>query len=356
MKKIISILLLLLMPITTAFSADSATILLDGGKLDFPVEPFITEGTTFVPMRAIFEALGAEIEWNDETRTVTSIKDGTEINITIGSTLAYKNGEEQILPAPPVIVDDFTMVPLRFVSESFGCSVDWDGDTRTVTIISEPLAGSSAGFIGDSICYGTNYYGGYAQIISEYNNMTAYNEGIGGASVARNVKWSEDSDGFRPCITDQLDALPDDLDYVIMQGGINDFWNHSPLGALSDSNEFDDTTFAGALETLFSKAKNDYPESKLGFVINHDAFTYNAEDGYEPYYEIIKAACEKWDIPYLDLYAENNTETGVNVKDAEQCKLYFESDERPGGDGVHPNRLGYELIYAQPITEWMKGL
>lgn len=355
MKKFIFAFLASIM-ITTAVSADSAVILLDGERLDFPVAPFITEGTTFVPMRAIFEAFGASVEWNDETRTVTSAKDGTEINITIGSTTVYKNGEAQTLLAPPVIVDDFTMVPLRFVSESFGCSVEWNGITQTVTINTNPLENAKVGVIGDSICFGTNYSGGYALLLSEYNNLTAVNEGLGGATIARNVKWSEDADGYRPCIIDMLDALPDDLDYVIMQGGINDFWNHAPLGALSDSNEFDDTTFAGALETLFSKAKNDYPSAKLGFIINHDAFTYNAEEGYAPYYEMIKSACEKWDIPYLDLYAQNNPETGINVKDAEQCRLYFESNDRPGGDGVHPNKLGYEVIYVQPMTEWMKTL
>jgi lysophospholipase L1-like esterase len=356
MKKIVLALLTSTI-ITVAASAEAATIILDGENLDFPIEPFITEGTTFVPMRSIFEALGASVEWNGDTSTVTSRKNDTEVNITIGSTSVYKNGEEEILKAAPMIIEDHTMVPLRFISESFGCTVDWDGDTQTITIVSEnPLINSTVGFIGDSICYGTNYSGGYAQLMSEYNDLTAYNEGLGGATIARNVKWSTDSDGNRPCIIDMLDALPDDLDYVIIEGGVNDFWAGVPIGELSDSGKYDDLTFAGSLETLFSKAKNDYPSSKLGFVINHDAFTYNAEDNYAPYYEMIKAACDKWGIPYLDLYAQNNTETGVNVKDSEQCKLYFESNDRPNGDGCHPNRLGYEVIYVQPMTEWMKSI
>lgn len=355
MKKFISALIISML-ITISVYADAATILLDGENLSFPVEPFITEGTTFVPMRSIFEALGAAVEWNDTTRTVTSKKDGIEINITIGSNTVYKNGKEYFLRTPPVIIDDYTMVPLRFVSESFGCSVEWNGDTQTITITTNSLKDTAAGFIGDSICYGTNYHGGYAQLISEFNSLTAVNESLGGASITRNVKWTADSDGYRPCIIDMLDALPDNLDFVIMQGGVNDFWNHAPLGELSTDDNFDDTTFAGALETLFAKAKNDYPYSRLGFIINHNAFTYNAEDGYAPYYEMIKAACEKWDIPYLDLYAMNNTHTGVDVKNAEQCKLYFESSDRPMGDGVHPNRLGYEVIYARPVAEWMKSL
>ncbi|MCD8180081.1 MAG: GDSL-type esterase/lipase family protein [Firmicutes bacterium] len=353
LKKFIPIFLAAVLTATAA-SADSVTVLLYGEALECSVEPFITEGTTFVPMRSIFEALGAEIEWDEETRTVTSQKDGVEISITIGSEQAYKNGEAYTLTAAPMITDGYTMVPLRFVSESFGCVVSWDGDTQTVTIEENPLTNSTVGVIGDSISYGTNYAGGYAKILSENNNLTAVNEAKGGATITRNVKWSDDSQSYRPCIIDMLDALPEELDYLIMQGGINDFWCHVELGSLDGS--LDDTTFAGALETLFKNAKEKYPDSKIGFVINHDPFTYDAESSYEPYYEMIKAACEKWDIPYLDLYALNNTEVGVNVKDEEMCRLYFESEERPGGDGTHPNRLGYETIYVQPITEWLQSL
>lgn len=210
MKKFIPIFLAALL-ISTSASADSVTVLLDGEKLECPVEPFITEGTTFVPMRAIFEALGASVKWNGTTRTVTSQKSDVKISVTIGSTEAYKNNEAYTLAAAPMITDDYTMVPLRFVSESFGCSVYWDEASQTVTIEQNSLNNSSVGMIGDSICYGTNYIGGYAKILSEYNDLTALNEAQGGATVTRNIKWSDDSDGYRPCIIDMLDTLPDEL-------------------------------------------------------------------------------------------------------------------------------------------------
>ncbi len=353
MKKII-IFLFVLICFSYQASAAEVNIILDGKTLDFPVEPFISEGTTFVPMRVIFEALGAEIDWNGETKTVTSYKNGTNINITIGSRDVYKNGIKETLLAAPVIVDDYTMVPLRFVSESFGCAVDWNGETHTVTINSEnPLKNAKIGFIGDSICSGGNFEGGYARIISENYGITAINEALGGSALSRGIKWDENSDGFRPSIIDMLDALPDDLDYVVMQGGLNDFWGHVKLGEIDSADEL---TYSGALNALFSKAKADYPKSKLGFIITHNAFTYDAEGYYEAFYQRTKDICDKHGISYLDLYSQNNQNVGVNVKDAEMKRIYFESNERPGGDGVHPNKFGYEEIYAKPIMEWLRTL
>ena len=353
MKKIITAIIAFIIT-QTAVSAQGVTILLNNSPLAFPVEPFIAEGTTFVPMRVIFEALGASVSWNGATRTVSSKKGGTEINLTIGSTTVYKNGQSTTLAAAPVIVNDYTMVPLRFVSESMGCDVDWNGQTKTVTITTGgALENAVIGFVGDSICSGGNFEGGYAKILSEMSSITAINEAAGGAVLSRGIKWDENYPDLRPCITDMLNSLPDSLDYVIMQGGLNDFWGHAELGT-ADS---DDTlTYGGALNALFKKAKADYPYSKLGFVITHDAFTYDAEENFEPYYELTKTICDQNGIPYLDLYAANNEKTGVNVKDAAMKKTYFESDERPGGDGVHPNETGYREIYAKPMLEWLKTL
>ncbi|NPV90756.1 MAG: copper amine oxidase N-terminal domain-containing protein [Firmicutes bacterium] len=89
-----------------------------------------------VPMRVIFEALGATVQWDDATKTVTATKDATVIKLTIGSETAYKNDESVSLDAPGMIVDDRTLVPLRFVSEALGAQVAWDGATQTVSITS----------------------------------------------------------------------------------------------------------------------------------------------------------------------------------------------------------------------------
>lgn len=99
-------------------------------------EPYIKDGRTLVPMRRIFEVLGATVSWNESERSVTAIKGSTEIKLYIGSTTAYKNGQTVQMDVPPEILaaSGSTMVPLRFISEALGCGVDWAAATRTVTI------------------------------------------------------------------------------------------------------------------------------------------------------------------------------------------------------------------------------
>lgn len=109
-------------------------VFIDGRLIDFDVAPTIINGRTMVPMRKIFEELGAEVNWDDSTKTVTSIKDGVEVVLQIGNKEAYVNNELNTLDVEPVIVGNRTMIPLRFVAESFGCKVDWNNDTRTVSI------------------------------------------------------------------------------------------------------------------------------------------------------------------------------------------------------------------------------
>lgn len=111
-------------------------VTLDGRELNFDVLPFIENGRTLVPLRTIFEALGAEIVWNGETQTVMAKKEGTEIQLVIGGE-AYKNGQLIPLDVPAKSLNGRTMVPLRFVSEALGCRIGWNDETQTITIISQ---------------------------------------------------------------------------------------------------------------------------------------------------------------------------------------------------------------------------
>ena len=100
--------------------------------LDVPAQ--IIESRTMVPLRAIFEALGASVEWDDATKTVTSVKGDTTVKLTIGQASINVNGEDKALDVPAQIVDSRTLVPVRAIAESFGCEVAWDDATKTVTI------------------------------------------------------------------------------------------------------------------------------------------------------------------------------------------------------------------------------
>ncbi len=116
------------------FIPNEITVLLDGKKLIFDQSPIIVDGRTLVPLRAIFEELGATVHWDGNTQTVTSTKGQTTISMSIGKTEMYKNGKSITLDVVPQLVGDRTLVPVRAVAEAFDCKVDWDGETRTVII------------------------------------------------------------------------------------------------------------------------------------------------------------------------------------------------------------------------------
>ena len=90
-------------------------------------------------MRGIFEALGAEIFWNDATKTVKANDSINKVRLTIDNNIAQINGKEIKLDVAPTIINSRTMVPVRFVAEAFDCEVEWDSKRRTVYITgSEP--------------------------------------------------------------------------------------------------------------------------------------------------------------------------------------------------------------------------
>lgn len=96
--------------------------------------PVIENERTLLPVRAVIEALGGTVDWDNDTRTVTLTYGENVIELTINSTTAYLNGTGKVLNTVPVIINDRTMLPIRFIAESFGFDVDWTQETSTVTI------------------------------------------------------------------------------------------------------------------------------------------------------------------------------------------------------------------------------
>ena len=111
------------------------TVLINGSKVEFDQKPVIIEDRTLVPLRAIFEGLGAEVLWDGDTQTVTAIKDNTKITLQIGSAEMYIGSDIKALDVPAMLLGGRTMVPVRAVSEAFGCAVNWVEATQTVVII-----------------------------------------------------------------------------------------------------------------------------------------------------------------------------------------------------------------------------
>ena len=105
LKKVLLMLLISTFISTAVSSAnEDIGITINGVKLDTDVAPRITDNRTLVPVRAIFEALGVEVKWDDKTQTVTGIKDEDIIKLQINNKKASINGEEIILDVPAISV------------------------------------------------------------------------------------------------------------------------------------------------------------------------------------------------------------------------------------------------------------
>lgn len=123
----------------TVVSSDATSavaVYLDGSMLQTEIEPRMVDGSVLVPMRSLFEAQGAKLSWDGATKTVTAEKADTKLVYRIGESTADLNGQAMQLTVPGRITDGYTLVPLRFVSESLGSKVDWDETARTVRIYS----------------------------------------------------------------------------------------------------------------------------------------------------------------------------------------------------------------------------
>lgn len=131
MKKLLISFLVLSLSIISVGAVD---LYVDTNKVETDTPPAIIDGRTLVPVRAIFEAIGATVTWDGETRTATGIREDTTVSIQIENATAYVNGEEKTLDVPAQIINGRTMVPARFISESMGCAVSWYGDTQTVGV------------------------------------------------------------------------------------------------------------------------------------------------------------------------------------------------------------------------------
>jgi len=132
---------------TLIFASNDVRVTIDGVPQNFNVPAQIIDGRTMVPMRAIFEALGASVEWNDETRSITATAPNGNITVlTIGVYSVIINGTAYDIAAPPVIIDGNTLVHVRVVAQGMNANVEWDDANRTVVIETSTVAESKEEF------------------------------------------------------------------------------------------------------------------------------------------------------------------------------------------------------------------
>ena len=165
-KQLISILMLFVLAFTVVLpaahpeEADAAniSIYVNGKYLSTDQPPVIQDGRTMVPLRAIFEALGATVEWFGDTQTISGYDPKTnrimslivnqrtmfcadytlfqvyEANPTSQAAIDFVLSHTKEIDVPPMILSGRTMVPARVIAESLGATVNWDNASRTVTI------------------------------------------------------------------------------------------------------------------------------------------------------------------------------------------------------------------------------
>ena len=127
------------MVLVPTVQASDITVKVNGEEIHPEMAPVIVEERTLVPLRAVSEALGCDVSWDADTKGIT-LCDGSNLYFTwIDKDHAFKTSataleDTTVMDVSPTIMNDYTMVPLRAISEMFGATVNWDGGTSTVTI------------------------------------------------------------------------------------------------------------------------------------------------------------------------------------------------------------------------------
>jgi len=124
----------------SATVSNDISVTIEGVEIIFPYQPpVIIDGRAFVPMHSVFEALGFDIWWYDDTLQATLANRYYVIIFTVGYEMFTVNGSYYVFGAPTQIINDSVMVPIRYLLERVGFFLGWDDETRTVIISSEPL-------------------------------------------------------------------------------------------------------------------------------------------------------------------------------------------------------------------------
>ncbi|TJX12855.1 copper amine oxidase N-terminal domain-containing protein [Tissierella creatinini] len=195
---------------SSTVNAEPIKVFVHNSQLNLPVDPVIIDGRTLVPLRAIFEALGATVEWDQATKTVTGIQGDKLIKLQVDNKIAQINGQEVTLDAAATIVNGSTLVPVRFIAETLGANVNWDNNSRSVLVNSDipkvpvatptpapapiistpaPAVGPSSGMFKGSVKSDKYHYPTYTH---------------NGQIADHNLIWFEsredaESKGYKPC-------------------------------------------------------------------------------------------------------------------------------------------------------------
>lgn len=338
------------------------------GNYKFPID-YAQYGVNAAYKTALFKAdkaylktnTGVPVDTSDSAAHIVSVTI-TQADIDSGAYYIGLSIRTRQLGTSAMVVKDMDY-PASYIK--YGTT------TYKVQKLDNGLTGKKASFCGDSLCAGTSvgtaspiYGQGWAGIIGKKNAMTWQNLGVNGATVAETAA----STGTMIIVNQLAKAYPD-ADYIIIDGGCNDFdqmsgaTTETTMGGITATwdDSYIKTTFAGALEHLFYEAVTKHPKAKIGYIIpplmGLRNWTQYETISYRVYFNLAIDICKKWGIPYLDLwynsplnpnltvYYDPSLGTDGNIADASKCYV----------DGQHLTTTGYELIAPQ-IEAWMRTL
>ena len=209
------------------------------------------------------------------------------------------------------------------------------------------LYGKSLFVAGDSVAFGFGSGGkSYADIIAEKNKMSMKKVAVSGTTIAKR-------DGMANSILEQVQMMDKLYDYVLIEGGFNDYFQKDKgvsIGTMPKNmnSRRDDKTTYGALDSICLWLKQNYPASKILFVVPHKIMTITGviDSEFYPYLQAIRDVCEKYSISYADIALKGG------------CTPFYQEfrDTYFSGDGIHPNLEGYETFYVPRIEAEMEML
>lgn len=209
------------------------------------------------------------------------------------------------------------------------------------------LYGKSLFVAGDSVAFGFGSGGkSYADIIAEKNKMSMKKVAVSGTTFAKR-------DGVTNSILEQVQMMDKLYDYVLIEGGFNDYFQKNKgvsIGTMPKNmnSSRDDKTTYGALDSICLWLKQNYPASKILFVVPHKIMTITGviDSEFYPYLQAIRDVCEKYSISYADIALKGG------------CTPFYQEfrDTYFNGDGIHPNLEGYESFYVPRIEAEMEML
>lgn len=212
------------------------------------------------------------------------------------------------------------------------------------------IADNTIVFFGDSITAGAGD-GGYPALIEEITGAAVANNAASGSTLASGTAASNH-------ICEAVAGYTGTADIICVSGGINDYNQNVPLGALTEgyTAELDTATVTGALESIFRSLMTNHTASRICYVITHKAASAEVNGNalgltFEDYHDAIVSVLKKYSVPFYDAFAESGFVTSEYGAWGEAIRSMYTVN----ADGVHPNREGYLKYYVYQIISMMES-